>query len=77
MNEKKGIVSIESKHIDPGIKKYNGEIDIHLSELIKSAGLAYTPYLFSDGRILLVLPYATAAFLYPDKETLFEALSLI
>ena len=73
---KERIVHVAQQHIKPGIQKYQGEIDQHLQAIIKRAGLDYTPYTFSDGRILLVLPYNSAALLYPDKETLFEALDL-
>lgn len=77
MKNKKGVVTVSSKHIDAGIAKYNGVIDSHISSLVKSAGLQYNPYLFKDGRILLVLPNNVAAFLYDDKDALFEALDLI
>lgn len=76
MKTAKNVEKVLPEHIKPGIKKYGGEIDTHLASLIKFAGLNYTPYKFKDGRILLVLPNEIAAFLYKDKETLFEALSL-
>lgn len=76
MKNKRGVVTVASKHIEAGIVKYKGEIDGHLTSLIKSAGLQYTPYLFKDGRILLVLPNNLGAFLYNDKDTMFEALHL-
>lgn len=74
---KSKIISVEAQFIEPGIKKYNGKIDAHLVSLIKGARLSYTPYVFNDGRVLLVLPNNTAAFLYADKEALLEALSLM
>ena len=76
MKNNKGVVSVSPDHIEKGITKYGGTVDAHLTSLIKSAGLQYTPYQFNDGRILLVLPNNLAAFLYDDKDTLFDALSL-
>ena len=76
MKDKKGVVSISPDHIEKGIAKYGGTVDAHLTSLIKSAGLQYKPYLFNDGRILLVLPNNLGAFLYADKDVLFDALSL-
>lgn len=76
MKNNKGVVPVAPGHVEKGITKYGGVIDAHLTSLIKSAGLQYTPYLFNDGRILLVLPNNLGAFLYADKDTLFEALSL-
>lgn len=76
MKNTKSIVTVAHTHIEKGITKYGGVIDSHLASLIKAAGLHYTPYIFNDGRILLVMPNNVAAFLYKDKETLFDALSL-
>ena len=76
MNRKKEVVSIAQSHIERGIAKYNGILDGQLVSLIKAAGLQYTPYIFSDGRILLVLPNNLGGFLYDDRGTLFESLSL-
>lgn len=76
MNDKKGIVSVAAKHIEAGIKKYKGEPDAGLNKLIHSAGFNYTSYVLCDGRILLVLPDNVGAFLYADKDVLFEALDL-
>lgn len=73
---KEKIISVAPRHIKPGIQKYGGTIDQHLQSLITNAGLTYTPYVFKDGRILLVLPYDSPAILYPDKETLYEVLNL-
>ena len=75
MNTKK-IVKVDAIHIEAGIKKYEGVVDLHLHNIIQAAGLNYTPYTFKDGRILLVLPNELAAFLYKDEETVFETLSL-
>jgi hypothetical protein len=77
MNNKKGVVSVAPKHIKAGIIKYGGVVEAHLSSLMKGANLQYTPYLFNDGRILLVLPNNLGGFLYDDKETMFKSLSLI
>ena len=76
MKINKDIVSVSAIHIEAGIAKYGGVLDTNLADIIKYAGLQYTPYLFNDGRILLVLPKNVSAFLYKDKETLFQALSL-
>ena len=76
MNDKKGIVSVASKHIETGIKKYKGEPDAHLNAVIQNAGFSFTSYVFNDGRILLVLPNNIGAFLYADRDTLFDALDL-
>ncbi len=76
MKNKKGVISVSSKHIDAGIEKYKGEIHLHLQAVIKSAGFDYTPYALNDGRILLVLPNKTCAFLYDNEELLTESLSL-
>ena len=76
MKNKRGVISISANHIEAGIAKYKGVQDETISKLIKFSGLEYTPYLFNDGRVLLVLPNNIAAFLYDDKEALFDALSL-
>jgi hypothetical protein len=76
MDDKKKIITVASNNIEKGISKYGGKVDAHLSSLIKGANLTYTPYVFTDGRILLVLPNNISAFLYPNKEFLFEHLSL-
>ena len=77
MKNKKDIVTVDPKHIEAGIAKYEGVIDTHLQNLIQCAGLSYTPYLFKDGRVLLVLPNNTAAILYADKDKMFEVLNLV
>jgi hypothetical protein len=64
----KGIISVAESHIEKGIAKYHGVIDAQLTSPIKSAGSQYTPYLFKDGRILLVLPGGLGGFLYDDRE---------
>ena len=76
MNNKRGVISVTQSHIEKGIAKYGGIIDAQLTSLIKSAGLQYTPYMFNDGRILLVLPNNLGGFLYDDREVMFEALRL-
>jgi hypothetical protein len=77
MSDKKEIVSVAVEHIDAGIKKYKGIPDVRLDGLIKSAGLNYTSYVFSDGRILLVMPNKIGAFLYADENILFQTLDLM
>lgn len=72
----KEVIKVSAEHIDAGIKKYNGVLDAHLANVIKCAGLNYTPYAFSDGRILLVLPNNIGGFLYKDEGTLYATLNL-
>ncbi|MCB0509378.1 MAG: hypothetical protein H6579_03715 [Chitinophagales bacterium] len=72
----KDITIVQSKHIELGIKKYEGQLDKELQSLILSAGYEYTPYVFKDGRILLVLPYNISAILYANKAILFDKLQL-
>lgn len=75
MDGKKEIITVASHNIEKGIQKYGGKVDAHLSSLIKGANLTYTPYLFNDGRILLVMPNNISAF-YSDQEFLFQHLNL-
>lgn len=70
------IIKVQLEHIELGILKYGGVVDVHLQTLIKAAGLEYIPYVFKDGRILLVLPNNMGAFLYSNKENLFSVLKL-
>jgi len=76
MKNNKGIIRVLAQHIDRGIERYEGVKDKHLNQLIEKAHFDYTVYRFNDGRILLVLPHNTCAFLYPSKEALFGALDL-
>lgn len=76
MNTNKHIIQVSAKNIDRGIERYGGVIDNHLQNLIKSAGLEYTPYKFVDGRILLVLPNKIAGILYPDMDSVIENINL-
>lgn len=76
MKNSRNVIAVAPNHIGAGISKYKGEIDSNLHSLIKFAGLNYTPYIFNDGRILLVLPENAGAFLYSDKEMLFKIISL-
>ena len=70
------VVKVIPEHINIGIQKYRGVVDLQLSSLIKEAKLNYVPYRFQDGRILLVLPNNIGGFLYQDKEALFRILNL-
>lgn len=72
----KKIIAVRASQIDRGIQVYGGEIDHHLQAVIKGASLEYTPYVFKDGRILLVLPNRISAFLYSDRDELYKSLSL-
>jgi hypothetical protein len=75
MKDKK-VVKVAPEHIQAGIDKYGGVIDMHLKNIIEAAGLHYTPYTFKDGRVLLVLPDNLTAFLYIDEQTVYQTLSL-
>lgn len=72
----KDVIKVSADHLEAGIKKYKGELDAHLANIIKCAGLQYTPYTFNDGRILLVLPNNLGGFLYRDEDTLYKILNL-
>ena len=72
----KNVVRVAPEHIQAGIDKYGGIIDLHLQNIIVAAGLHYTPYTFKDGRVLLVLPNNLTAFLYIDEQTVYDTLSL-
>lgn len=70
------IVVVAAKHIEPGIKKYNGTLDAHLKALFEREGFQYEPYVFEDGRVLVVIPSSSSALLYPDIETLYKSVDL-
>lgn len=76
MKQKKPVVSVAVKDIEHGIRKYKGELDKHLQAVIKAAGFDYTPNIFEDGRVFLVLPENRGAFLYKTEKILSELLSL-
>ena len=76
MEKSKSVVSVAPAHIDKGVAKYGGVIDAQLTSLLKAAGLQFTPYIFNDGRILLVMPNNLGGFLYSDREAMFETLNL-
>lgn len=76
MSVSKKVIPIAAKHIELGIKKYQGQIDARLNNLLRNAGCSYTPYIFNDGRILLVLPNSVGALLYPNETSVYEALAL-
>lgn len=73
MSEHK-IIRVKSDHIQPGIEKYKGKIDAELQRHLINAKLEYIPYLFEDGRVLMVLEIMNTAFLYPSKKVVFETL---
>lgn len=72
----KDVIIVQSKHIAPGIEKYQGKIDEHLQAIVKNAGYDYKTYVFNDGRVLLVLPHAISALLYASKDLLYQKLQL-
>ncbi len=68
------IIQVKKEHIQPGIEKYKGEIDPALQRHLKNADLDYMPYVFEDGRVMMVLEVMQVAFLYPSKQAVFETL---
>ncbi len=68
------IITVKSDHIQPGIEKYKGKIDTELQRHLTNAKLDYIPYLFEDGRVLMVFEVMNTAFLYPSKKVVFETL---
>ena len=64
------VISVDKQYIKHGIEKYDGVIDVYLHSLIKNAGFDYIPYLFKDGRVLLVVPPENLGLLYPSKDSL-------
>ena len=72
----KDLLVIKQEHIQPGIKKYNGVIATDLQELFALAGLTVDPYLFNDGRILVIYKGQQNGILYASKEVLFDKLDL-
>ena len=73
----KEVQLIQSKHIQPGIEKYQGKLDNHLQAIIDKHGYEYKVYIFNDGRVLLVLPQDISALLYASREVLYEKLELV
>lgn len=67
---------IQLKHIERGIKKYQGIKDADLNRFIANAGLSYVAYTFNDGRILLVLPNDMGGLLYNSKQDVYDILEL-
>jgi hypothetical protein len=88
MKQTEDVISCLPEHVERGISKYNGQKDLHLQAVIKAAGYEYVPYLFSDKRVLLILPKknepipvtgiptALAAFIYLNEEVLSRLLNL-
>lgn len=76
MSDKPKAIPVSSKHVEKGIEKYRGKIDPDLHRIVRSAGLDYVPYLFEDGRVLLVFPNNLGGLLYKGKEHLFASLDL-
>lgn len=72
----KEVIRVKPEHIQPGIERYKGVVDSHLTSILNNAGYEYTAYRFADNRILLVLPNEFAAFLYRNEEVMFQRLSL-
>lgn len=68
------IITVKQEHIQPGIEKYKGKIDTVLQRHLKNAQLEYVPYVFEDGRVMVVYEAMQMAFLYPSKQSIFETL---
>jgi hypothetical protein len=68
------IIRVKKEHIPLGIEKYKGKFDEELARHLKNAKLDYIPYLFEDGRVLMVLEILETAFLYPSQKAVFETL---
>ena len=68
------IIHVKQEHIQLGIEKYKGVLDEDLGRHLKNAQLDYVPYVFEDGRVLMVLEMMNMAFLYPSKSAVFETL---
>ncbi|MEZ5007945.1 MAG: hypothetical protein R2728_12750 [Chitinophagales bacterium] len=68
------IIHVKSEHIQPGIEKYKGKVDEDLQRHLKNAKLEYIPYVFEDGRVMMVLEMMNTAFLYPSKKAVFNTL---
>ena len=78
---RKGILNITNRmqpilqhHIEPGIAKYKGKEDGYLQVLLDTANMQYTPYVFEDGRIMLVNPKREFGLLYDSEEELLEGI---
>jgi hypothetical protein len=72
----KDIIVVKKEHIQAGIEKYKGVIDSELLELLSLSGLNAKPYLFADGRVLLVYQAQDHGILYASKKVLFDKLDL-
>lgn len=68
------IIHVKSEHIQAGIQKYKGKIDVELQRHLKNARLEYIPYVFEDGRVMMVLEIMNTAFLYPSKKVVYQTL---
>ncbi len=72
----KDIVIVRKEHIEPGIEKYNGRIDSDLEKLFVLSGQEVKPYVFEDGRVLLLYKEQEHGILYASKDVLFSKLDL-
>lgn len=68
------IINVKAEHIQLGIEKYKGKFDESLARHLKNAQLEYIPYVFEDGRVLMVLEIMNTGFLYPSKQAVYETL---
>ena len=63
---------VHQRHIKKGLEKYEGKLDEALHRVLQSSDWNYTPYLFKDGRILLVYENELYGLLYENKAALFQ-----
>lgn len=70
------IIIVKKEHIAPGIEKYQGKVDADLEVLFLNSGLEVKPYLFQDGRVLLIYKNQDHGILYSSLETLLKKIDL-
>ncbi len=63
---------VQAKHIEKGIEKYQGKPNPVIKKHLDNINWNYTPYLFSDGRVMLVYPDNSFAILYSSTESLYQ-----
>lgn len=70
------VQAVPGKFIEKGIAHYGGVLDTELQAMIAKAGFPYEPYLFKDGRMMLVNRELNFGFLYSSKDEVMEKLVL-
>ena len=69
-------IVVHKDHLQRGINKYNGRVDTHIQQLLVHAHIRATPYIFADGRVLLVYDQQSYGILYPTTASFYKRLSL-